>query len=103
MLRNILLTSLAASLLVFLQTKDFPTWTDSHLPPAFPSSDTSRKDSLPYTSFKDLPLQPQREVRFTTAEGTWMSLDVSPDGQTIAFDLMGDIYTLPISGARQRP
>ncbi|MBM3441756.1 MAG: amidohydrolase family protein [Bacteroidetes bacterium] len=103
MLRNILLTSLAASLLVFLQTKDFPTWTDSHLPPAFPSSDTSRKDSLPYTSFKDLPLQPQREVRFTTAEGTWMSLDVSPDGQTIAFDLMGDIYTLPISGGEATP
>jgi len=103
MLRNILLASLAASLLVLLHTKDLPAWTDSLLPPAFPSSDTSRKDSLPYTSFKDLPLQPQREVRFTTAEGTWMSLDVSPDGQTIAFDLMGDIYTLPISGGEATP
>ena len=27
-----------------------------------------------------------------------MSLDVSPDGQTIAFDLLGDIYTMPITG-----
>ncbi len=34
----------------------------------------------------------------TFTEGTWMNLDVSPDGQTIAFDLMGDIYTLPIAG-----
>lgn len=30
--------------------------------------------------------------------GTWMSLDVSPDGERIAFDLLGDIYVMPISG-----
>lgn len=35
---------------------------------------------------------------FTTTEGTWMNLDVSPDGQTIVFDMLGDIYTLPING-----
>ncbi len=35
---------------------------------------------------------------FTTDEGTWMNLDVSPDGQTIVFDLLGDIYTIPITG-----
>ncbi len=39
-----------------------------------------------------------KEVEFTVKEGTWMNLDVSPDGQTIAFDLLGDIYTIPISG-----
>jgi len=27
-----------------------------------------------------------------------MSLDVSPDGQTIVFDLLGDLYTMPIAG-----
>ncbi len=35
---------------------------------------------------------------FTTNEGTWMNLDVSPDGKTIIFDMLGDIYKLPISG-----
>ncbi|MDH5643757.1 MAG: amidohydrolase, partial [Gemmatimonadota bacterium] len=39
-----------------------------------------------------------RTVSISTSEGTWMSLDVSPDGQTLVFDLLGDIYTLPISG-----
>jgi len=34
--------------------------------------------------------------------GTWMSLDVNPDGETIAFDLLGDIYTMPIDGGAAR-
>jgi Tol biopolymer transport system component len=38
------------------------------------------------------------DVAINTDSGTWMSLDVSPDGTTIAFDLLGDIYTLPIGG-----
>jgi Tol biopolymer transport system component len=45
-----------------------------------------------------LPLTPTRTVAFETSEGTWMSLDVSPDGSKIVFDLLGDIYTLPIAG-----
>ncbi len=45
-----------------------------------------------------LPLTSTRTLRFTTDEGTWMSLDVSPNGETIVFDLLGDLYTLPISG-----
>lgn len=32
-------------------------------------------------------------------EGTWINLDVSPDGAQIAFDLLGDIYLMPIEGA----
>jgi Tol biopolymer transport system component len=47
---------------------------------------------------KGLPLKPARKIEFTTDEGTWLSLDVSPDGKTIVFELLGDIYTLPIEG-----
>ncbi|TNE56411.1 MAG: amidohydrolase [Bacteroidetes bacterium] len=39
-----------------------------------------------------------KEVSFTLEEGSWMNLDLSPDGQTLAFDLLGDIYTMPVSG-----
>ncbi len=39
-----------------------------------------------------------RDVTFTTSEGTWMSVDVSPDGRTLVFDLLGDIYTMPVAG-----
>jgi Tol biopolymer transport system component len=47
-----------------------------------------------------LPLEPARWARFTTTRGTWISLDVSPDGQTIVFDLLGDLYMIPIGGGR---
>lgn len=49
-----------------------------------------------------LPLKPTRKIEFTTDEGTWISLDVSPDGQQIVFDLLGDLYLLPISGGEAK-
>ena len=39
-------------------------------------------------------------LNFSTDEGTWMSLDVSPDGREIVFDLLGDIYKMPITGGK---
>ncbi|MBU7580967.1 MAG: PD40 domain-containing protein, partial [Porphyrobacter sp.] len=39
-----------------------------------------------------------KQVPIKTDEGTWMDVDVSPDGRTIAFTLLGDIYTMPITG-----
>src|SRR2546422_11055197 len=41
-----------------------------------------------------------RKVEFTTDEGTWMSVDISPDGKTILFDLLGDIYRVGIAGGK---
>lgn len=50
-----------------------------------------------------LPLKPQRTIDFVTDEGTWMALDLSPDGETIIFDLLGDIYTLRSKGGEAQP
>lgn len=43
-----------------------------------------------------------KNVQFETTEGTWMDLDVSPDGETIVFSMLGDIYTLPITGGNAK-
>ena len=45
------------------------------------------------------PLGPTTTLAFDTTEGTWMNVDVSPDGTQVVFDLLGDIYTMPIGGS----
>ncbi len=39
-----------------------------------------------------------KELKLSTDEGTWMNIDVSPDGKYLVFDLLGDIYKLDIDG-----
>ncbi|MFT7035771.1 MAG: Tol biopolymer transport system component, partial [Cyclobacteriaceae bacterium] len=48
------------------------------------------------------PTLPFKEVTISTEEGTWMSLDISPDGTQIVFDMLGDIYTMPIAGGEAK-
>ena len=45
---------------------------------------------------------PTKTVRFETDEGTWMDVDVSPDGRQLVFSLLGDLYLLPIAGGEAR-
>lgn len=51
-----------------------------------------------------LPLEADsgRTLSFTATEGSWISLDVSPDGRTLVFDLLGDLHLLPIEGGEAR-
>ena len=41
-----------------------------------------------------------RDIDFTTDEGTWMSVDLSPDQSWVAFDLLGHIYRMPTAGGQ---
>ena len=67
-----------------------------------PKIEEKKEEKKDEKKVEELPLKPAETIRFTTDEGTWMSLDVSPDGQTIVFDLLGDIYTLPIAGGQSK-
>ena len=64
------------------------------------------KDSLPKTAKEkwdvNKPMVPYKKINFTTDEGTWMNLDLSPDGKTIVFDLLGDLYTMPVTGGKAK-
>lgn len=65
-----------------------------------------KKESIADTTKKEkdkkpnLPLKVGRKIPIKTNEGSWMSLDVSPDGKTIAFDFLGDIFTMLINGGK---
>lgn len=41
-------------------------------------------------------------INLDTKTGTWMTVDVSPDGKQIVFDLLGDLYLLPIAGGEAK-
>lgn len=42
------------------------------------------------------------DVKIDVREGTWMNLDVSPDGKEIVFDLLGDLFLMPIEGGEAK-
>src|SRR5271155_105423 len=65
------------------------------------SKDKEKTDD-PKKKPQGLPLKPDRTIEFTADEGTWVSLDVSPDGKTILFELLGDLYTVPIAGGEAK-
>lgn len=69
-------------------------------------SDTTKTDWTKKWSVTDENMWsewPTESLEFTTSEGTWMNLDVSPDGKHIVFDLLGNIYIMPVSGGEATP
>lgn len=77
-----------------------PTDTRGQNPATSPSILTARIDdakwdvSNPPGEWRDIPIEAR--------QGTWMNLDLSPDGSTIVFDFLGDVYTLPIDGGEAK-
>ncbi len=69
--------------------------------PQAPTQKDEKKDEKEKKPEK-LPIEPKRKITFTTDEGTWMTLDVSPDGKQIVFDILGDLYLLPIQGGEAK-
>lgn len=49
---------------------------------------------------KELPLEPERQIELKNPTVTWISLDISPDGRSIYFDALGDLYKMPIGGGK---
>ena len=45
-----------------------------------------------------LPLESDKTLSFSVNEATWMSLDVSPQGDRLVIEVLGDLYLLPIEG-----
>ena len=74
-------------------------------PPALPAPPAAAAATEPAEPPKwdvQNPPGPSRDVPIDVTRGTWMSLDVSPDGQTIVFDMLGDIYVMPVTGGEAR-
>lgn len=46
------------------------------------------------------PKLPLHKLAIDTDQTTWSSLDITPDGKTIVFDMLGDLYTVPLTGGK---
>ncbi|KFZ30154.1 amidohydrolase [Pseudidiomarina salinarum] len=58
--------------------------------PTFAQDKSEWDVSAPQGEFKD--------IQINTNEGTWMNVDMSPDGKYVVFDMLGDIYRIPAKG-----
>jgi len=70
-------------------------------PPAPTAAPAAEEAEAPKWDVQNPP-GPSRDIPIDVTRGTWMSLDVSPDGRTIVFDLLGDIYVMPVAGGEAR-
>lgn len=58
--------------------------------------------AMPPAARAGLPLSPARVLTLHPTRTTWSALDVSPDGRTVVFDVLGDLYVMPAGGGRAR-
>ena len=99
-MKNRLAAGLALLLALPLTGQQPPTPPIDKPPLAPPSADASKEKEkeAPKWDVANPPYPYDNTVQLDLTAGTWMSLDVSPDGKEIVFDLLGDIYTMPFGG-----
>jgi Tol biopolymer transport system component len=68
------------------------------LPDPVHAQDSAKETKAEKGANEGLTLKPTRKIEYSVNEGTWISLDVSPDGESIVFDLVGHLYTMGIRG-----
>ena len=63
-------------------------------------ADAAKADDKPDKKKWDVsePPGPWRTIAIDTTETTWSDVDVSPDGRTVLFDMLGDLYVVPLEG-----
>ncbi|MEO8382759.1 MAG: amidohydrolase family protein [Acidobacteriota bacterium] len=87
------------------QEKDAPAPAPAPVTPAAAATPAvepeKAKDEKPKWDVMNPP-GPSSEVPIDVTRGTWLSVDVSPDGKEIAFDLLGDLYVLPMAGGEAK-
>lgn len=67
-------------------------------PAAGEETKTNPADSATGKWDVSVPHVPSDTVEFDATEGTWITVDISPDGKELVFDLLGDIYRMPVTG-----
>ena len=95
-------TPLAGSLLVAVAVAAASPLAQQPAPaPAAAKPDDKKDEEKPKEPKWDVTAEfgPTSKVAFDTSEGTWMNVDVSPDGARVVFDLLGDLYVMPIAGS----
>ncbi|MDH5590093.1 MAG: amidohydrolase, partial [Gemmatimonadota bacterium] len=93
MFRTRVLSNVMCSLLVAATVAPAPASGYQETAPTQEKPKDRSKQPLPLEGWAE-----NRSLSLDLTEGTWMSVDVSPDGNTLVFDYLGDLYTLPISG-----
>lgn len=83
------------------QSKDAPPPAPASGTPAAATTEEEKKKDAKWDVMN--PPGPAYDVNLDVTEGTWLSLDVSPDGKEIAFDLLGDLYVIPFNGGEAKP
>lgn len=96
---SLALLLLTTSSIAFAQVQEPDKASSDHTPPAQASSTATTKPAEePKWDVNNPRGLTTKKVQLNTNEGTWMNVDVSPDGRRIAFDMLGDIYVMPIGG-----